>query len=81
MDPLQAASEWWRAHGFDIELADLRYDVERNDVAAYLGDHGWETGSTTLNQLLTVNGLPEIADTPANAAFLDNYYCTATRRG
>ena len=81
VDPLQTASERWRAHGFDIELADLRYDVERNDVAAYLGAHGWETDSTTLNQLLAANGLPEIPDTPANAAFLDNYYGTATRRG
>lgn len=80
-DLLQTASERWRAHGFDIELSDLRYDVERNDVAAYLDDHGWQTDSSTLNQLLAQNGLPEIPATPANEVFTQNYYCTAIRRG
>ncbi|ORA84633.1 class I SAM-dependent methyltransferase [Mycobacterium malmoense] len=79
-DPLVTASERWCAHGFDIELADLRYDVERNDVAAYLDGHGWQTVSTTLNQLLADNGLPEIPLTPGNLAFSENYYCTAVRR-
>lgn len=80
-DLLQTASERWRAHGLAIELSDLRYDVERNDVAAYLDDHGWQTDSSTLNQLLAQNGSREIPATPANEVFTQNYYCTAIRRG
>ncbi|MGO8769035.1 MAG: SAM-dependent methyltransferase [Mycobacterium sp.] len=80
-DLLQTASERWRAHGLAIELSDLRYDVERDDVAAYLDDHGWQTDSSTLNQLLAQNGSREIPATPANEVFTQNYYCTAIRRG
>lgn len=79
-DLLQTATDRWRQHGFDIELSDLRYDVERNDVAAYLNSHGWQTVSVKLNELLAENGLPEIPPTPANEAFAENYYCTAVRR-
>ncbi len=79
-DMVAAASERWRAHGFDIELADLRYDVERNDVAEYLDGHGWQTTARTLNQLFIDNGLPEILATATNLATpADNYYCTAIR--
>ncbi len=35
-DMVGVAGERWREHGFEVELADLRYDVERNDVAEYL---------------------------------------------
>jgi methyltransferase (TIGR00027 family) len=77
-DPLHDASERWRAHGFDVAVSDLRYDVERNDVATYLDGHGWQTVSRTLNELLADNGLPEVPVTPP--AFTENYYCTAVRR-
>ena len=77
-----AASERWRAHGFDVELADLRYDVDRNDVAEYLDSRGWQTQVRTLNELFVENGLPEIPPTASNLATpSDNYYCTAVRRG
>ncbi|CDO88854.1 SAM-dependent methyltransferase [Mycobacterium triplex] len=78
-DLIAIAGERWRAHGFDVELADLRYDVERNDVAAYLGRHGWQTEAKTLNELFAANGLPEI---PASAGSLADgtYYCTAIKQ-
>jgi methyltransferase (TIGR00027 family) len=79
-DMLLIASERWRAHGFDIELVDLRYDVERNDVATYLDRHGWHTAATTLNQLLADNGLPEVPPTAGNVPLTDHYYCTSIRR-
>jgi methyltransferase (TIGR00027 family) len=79
-DTLVTASERWRAHGFDVELANLRYDIERNDVAAYLDNDGWQTVVRTLNQLFADNGLPEIPPTAGNLATpADNYYCTAIR--
>jgi methyltransferase (TIGR00027 family) len=79
-DMLLTAGERWRAHGFDIELSDLRYDVERNDVARYLDSHGWQTEATKLNQLLANNGLPEVPPTAGNLASAENYYCTSIRR-
>jgi methyltransferase (TIGR00027 family) len=78
-DMLLNASKRWRAHGFDVELSNLRYDVERNDVATYLDSHGWQSVATTLNQLLADNGLPEIPPTAGNLATADNYYCTSIR--
>jgi O-methyltransferase involved in polyketide biosynthesis len=33
----------WRAHGFDVEMTDLRYPGDRHDVADYLPDRGWTT--------------------------------------
>ena len=42
--------------------------------------HGWQTASTTLNQLLADNGLPEIPVTPGDSAFTENYYRIAVRR-
>jgi methyltransferase (TIGR00027 family) len=78
-DMVAVAGERWREHGFDVELADLRYDVERNDVAEYLGRHGWQTTVRTLNDLFTDNGLPEIPSTAGNPAS-GAYYCTAIRQ-
>lgn len=80
-DLLQTATERWQNHGFDIELSDLRYDVDRNDVAEYLDGRGWKTVSTTLNELLADNGLPQIPETPANSVFAENYYCTGVQAG
>ena len=76
-DPSQAATQRWRDHGFDIELSDLGYDGERNDVATYLDDHGWQSVSTPLSQLLADNGLPPVPAGPGRPAFANNYYCTA----
>lgn len=78
-DIIAIAGERWRAHGFDVELADLRYDVERNDVAAYLDRHGWRTESKTLNELFAANALPEISSAAGNFN-ADTYYCTAIRQ-
>ncbi|MEC4765659.1 class I SAM-dependent methyltransferase [Mycobacterium sherrisii] len=77
-DVIGLAAQRWRAHGFEVELADLRYDVERNDVATYLNQHGWQTQRQTINELFAANGIPEI---PSSADFFnaDTYYCTAIR--
>ena len=79
VDKVAITSERWRAYGFDIELTDLRYDVGRNDAAAYLNSHGWQTGIRTLNQLLAEKGLPEVPSSSQGSATPDHYYCTALR--
>ena len=64
LDPAQAeeairqATLGWREHGFDLEIWDLGFPGDRNDVAAYLDAHGWRSVGTTIAQLLADNGLP-----------------------
>lgn len=55
---MQTASEKWQRHGFDINLADLVYIGDRNEAAAYLATHGWETTGVTASELFGRYGLP-----------------------
>ncbi|HEY7051347.1 MAG TPA: SAM-dependent methyltransferase [Mycobacterium sp.] len=56
---MQTASERWRRYGFDVNLADLVYIGDRNDVTAYLGSHGWEITGATASELFARYGLEE----------------------
>ncbi|MFZ1178160.1 MAG: class I SAM-dependent methyltransferase [Mycobacterium sp.] len=73
---LNTAGQKWRENGLDVELDNLGFPGERNDVATYLEDRGWQPVRTPLNQLLADNGLPLQPDDP-DAPFGRNYYCTA----
>ncbi|OBH51538.1 class I SAM-dependent methyltransferase [Mycobacterium sp. E2479] len=75
-DALNAASEKWRRNGLDIALGELGFPGERNDVATYLQQRGWQPVRTPLNQMLADNGLP-LQSTDPDAPFAQNYYCTA----
>jgi methyltransferase (TIGR00027 family) len=77
---LNAAIQKWHEHGLDVELENLGFPGDRNDVASYLEDRGWRPVRTPLNQLLADNGLPlQSSDGPTGeeAPFAQNYYCTA----
>jgi methyltransferase (TIGR00027 family) len=73
---LNAATQKWRENGLDVELENLGFPGERNDVATYLEDRGWHPVRTPLNQMLADNGLP-LQSTDAGAPFAKNFYCTA----
>ncbi|MGH3633223.1 MAG: class I SAM-dependent methyltransferase [Mycobacterium sp.] len=73
-DMMQPVTQRWRDHGFDIELSDLHYDGERNDVATYLNNHGWQSVVTPMSQLFAENDLPLGG---GGLPFADNYYCTS----
>jgi methyltransferase (TIGR00027 family) len=73
---LNAAIQKWREHGLDVELENLGFPGERNDVATYLENHGWRPVRTQLNELLADNGLP-LQSSGEDAPFGLNYYCTA----
>jgi methyltransferase (TIGR00027 family) len=77
-DALNAAGQKWRDNGLDVELDDLGFPGERNDVATYLAERGWRPERTPLNQLLAENGLP-LHDADPDAPFSSNYYCTAVK--
>src|SRR5882757_4941588 len=49
---LHRISERWRAHGFDLDHARLRYFGERNEAAPYLTDCGWALNGISIRDLL-----------------------------
>jgi methyltransferase (TIGR00027 family) len=59
---MQAISERWRAHGFDLDMAGLVYFGDRNEAAPYLSDRGWALTSISIRDLFKVNGLPPLDD-------------------
>ena len=60
IERMQAASERWRDHGFDLDFADLVYLGDRNEAASYLGDHGWQLSRQSVTELFAANGLPPL---------------------
>jgi len=79
---MREVTDQWRQHGFDIEMTDLWYAGDRNDVVDYLSTHGWTTAVSSVSELLAAQGLPlpveanEKTQTPAGLQ-----YVTAKRSG
>ncbi len=69
VEVMRAATNKWYESGLDIELGDLGFPGERNEIGSYLQGHGWHTARTGAGQLLADGGLP----VPPS----DIYYCTA----
>ncbi len=53
---MQVRADQWRAHGFDLDFADLVFVGDRADVTAYLQALGWTTTSLSTNELLVKYG-------------------------
>ena len=79
VDSLDDVTKRWRDHGFDIELGELGYSEERDDVAEYLDSRGWRSVRKPLQELLADAGLPRISEVDGATAFDDNYYCTSVK--
>jgi methyltransferase (TIGR00027 family) len=62
IERMQAASERWRDHGFDLDFAELVYLGDRNEAASYLGDHGWQLSRLSVRELFAANRLPPLED-------------------
>jgi O-methyltransferase involved in polyketide biosynthesis len=75
---METITRRWRDNGFDLELGDLGYPGERNDVVTYLDDRSWRSVRTPLRELLAEAGLP-IPDSDGGVSVGDNYYCTSTK--
>ncbi len=57
-DRMRDVTDQWRAHGFDIEMTDLWYAGDRNDVVAYLDGHGWATSAASVADLFAAQSFP-----------------------
>jgi methyltransferase (TIGR00027 family) len=74
---MRKATAKWRDHGFELEFADLGYEGERNDVAAYLENLGWRSVGTPMSQLLADNGLAAIPQSNDSVSVADTIYYTS----
>jgi methyltransferase (TIGR00027 family) len=59
---MQAISERWRAHGFELDMAGLVYFGDRNEAAGYLTERGWQLSGNSIRELFVANGLPPLED-------------------
>ncbi|MGV9801652.1 class I SAM-dependent methyltransferase [Mycobacterium sp. NPDC003449] len=59
---MQDFSDRWKAHGFDLDFAELVFLGDRADVTTYLQGHDWRTASVSSNELLIRTGLPPVED-------------------
>lgn len=71
---MQRATAKWREHGFDLEFGELGYQGERNDVAAYLDNLGWQSDGTRMAELLADSGLDAIPQTNDSVSVADTTY-------
>lgn len=71
---MQRATAKWREHGFDLEFGELGYQGERNDVAAYLDNLGWQSDGIRMTELLADSGLDAIPQTHDSVSMADTIY-------
>src|SRR5271155_195237 len=78
---MRQGNERLGGHGFDVEMTDLWYGGDRNDVVDYLDWHGWTVTATGAADLFAAHGLSvHIDDDDEAAQFAGLGYVTATRR-
>ena len=75
----KAMSDRWANIGCDVDLSGLFYEGERNNVADYLTDRGWDVSSRTRRELFGEYGRV-FPDDDALAAFRNIVSVIATRR-
>jgi methyltransferase (TIGR00027 family) len=73
-------SERWRRMGLNLDWSELVYTGERSDVAAYLGERGWQTTVSSTPEMYAHNGF-EFPAEPSMVAFGDIKYVKATLTG
>jgi methyltransferase (TIGR00027 family) len=59
---MRTVSARWREHGFELDMTQLVYFGDRNEAAAYLASHGWETTSSSGGELFARYGLEPLDD-------------------
>ena len=75
----QAMSDRWANIGCDVDLSGLFYEGERNNVADYLTDRGWDVAARNRRDLFAEYGRV-FPDDDALAAFRNIVSVIATRR-
>ena len=76
----RAMNDRWANLGCDVDLSGLFYEGERNNVAEYLGDRGWQVAARARRELFSDYGRPFPTD-EALAAFRNIVSVIATATG
>ncbi|TMS51148.1 class I SAM-dependent methyltransferase [Mycobacterium sp. DBP42] len=76
---MKEAIDSWRRHGFDIDMDDLWYAGNRNDVVDFLSARGWHTTGARVAELIAAQDLPLNVDTDETDPLNVMGYVTATR--
>lgn len=74
----RAMNQRWANLGCDLDMSGLFYEGERNNVAEYLGDRGWQVNARARRELFADYGRPFPADQEL-AAFRNIVSVIATR--
>ncbi|MEO3760856.1 class I SAM-dependent methyltransferase [Mycobacterium sp. B14F4] len=75
----QEISDRLRKYGSDIEMRDLIYHGERNDVTEYLTGHGWDVTAQSMRDAYAANGF-EFPEEETVGMFTDLSYVAAVKR-
>jgi methyltransferase (TIGR00027 family) len=76
----RAMNDRWANLGCDVDLSELFYEGERNNVAEYLGDRGWQVVARARRELFSDYGRPFPTE-EALAAFRNIVSVIATATG
>lgn len=75
-EKMQASTDTWRSHGFDLDFSELVFLGDRNDVVEYLRERGWTVEATPTNDLLVRYGLQPL---DSEEGFADVAYVSAAK--
>ena len=75
-EKMQASTDTWRSHGFDLDFSELVFLGDRNDVVDYLRERGWTVEATPTNDLLVRYGLQPL---DSDEGFADVVYVSAAK--
>ena len=75
----QEIADRLKQYGHDIEMSDLIYRDERNDVIDYLTARGWDVTAQTMRDAYAANGF-EFPEDGAMGFFADMSYLSAIKR-
>jgi len=78
-DRSQLIRDRLKQYGHDIEMSELIYHDERNDVVDYLTGHGWDVKAQTMREAYAANGF-EFLEEGAMGFFADMSYLAAIKR-
>ena len=74
----QEIADRLKEYGHDIEMSELIYRDERNDVIDYLTAHGWDVTAQTMRDAYAANGF-EFPEDSAMGFFADMSYLAAIK--
>jgi methyltransferase (TIGR00027 family) len=74
----QEMADRLKQYGHDIEMSELIYRAERNDVIEYLTGHGWNVTAQKMRDAYAANGF-EFPEDGAMGFFADMSYLTAVK--